>query len=208
MLRFAVLKRTVLAAVPLLALLCASAAQAQQAKYFIFPAFGGNVAYPFNSTKAAVPGSYHTGLDIYGPNYQGTYILASSVGTLHSVTINGQNDHGLGNCVILRHNVVVSSNGATATYYTLYAHLDAVANDLKAGGMAVKQGQVIGTMGSSGYGKRLYWGNTPHLHFEVKTAGVLGNPTNGGPYWGYTPKPAQNYGYVDPATVIGTWFAR
>ncbi len=206
--RFQVLKRRFLCLLPLLALLCASDAQAQQAKYFIFPAFGGSVAYPFNSTKAALVGSYHTGLDIYGPGYQSTYILASSVGTLHSVTINGQNDHGLGNCVILRHTVVVSSNGATATYYTLYAHLDAIANDLKAGGMTVKQGQIIGIMGSSGKGDRYYWGKTPHLHFEVKTAGVLHNPTNGGPYWGYTPKPAQNYGYIDPAVVIGNWFAR
>ncbi len=192
----------------LLALLCASDARAQQAKYFIFPAYGGNLAYPFNSTKAAVPGKYHTGQDIHGPNNQSTYILAASVGTLHSVTINGQKDHGMGNCVILRHNVVVSSNGATATYYTLYAHLDAVANELKASGIVVKQGQVIGTMGSSGYGDAHYWGKTPHLHFEVKTEGILHNPTKGGPYWGYTPKSAQEYGYVDPAGVVGKWYAR
>lgn len=189
-------------------LLLCGRAEAQQAKYFIFPAYMGNVAYPFNSTQAAVPGKYHTGLDIYGPGYQSTYILASSVGTLHAIILNDGNDHGMGNCVILRHNVVVSSNGATAAYYTLYAHLDVIANDLKAGGQVVKQGQVIGTMGASGYGKPRYWGNTPHLHFEVKTAGVTQNPTNGGPYWGYTPKPAQNYGYVDPAAVIGNWYAR
>lgn len=206
--RVSVWKRIPWFASVILALLCATDARAQQAKYFIFPAFGGSVAYDFNNLKAAVPGKYHTGFDIYGPGYQSTYILASSVGTLHSVTINGQNDHGLGNCVILRHTVVVNANGGTMTCYTLYAHLDAIANDLKAGGMVVKQGQVIGIMGSSGYGKARYWGQTPHLHFEVKTAGVLHNPNNGGPYWGYTPDKAEKYGYVDPALVIGNWYAR
>lgn len=194
--------------VGLLCLLWASHAGAQQAKYFIFPAFGGSVGYGFDSTNAAVPGSYHTGWDIWGPNYGSTYVLASSVGTLHAVVINGKDDHGLGNCVILRHNVVVNSNGGTAVCYTLYGHLDSIAGDLKAGGMTVKQGQVIGIMGSTGKGNRYHWGKTPHLHFEVKSAGVLHNPVGGGPWWGYTPKSALNYGYMNPTLVIGNWYAK
>lgn len=193
-------------------LLCAYAflsrvptAHAQQ--LFAFPAYGGSVGYSFNSTNAAAPGKYHTGIDCWGPSYGSTYIQASTVGTVHSITINGQNDHGMGNCVILRHNVIVSSNGATSPYYTLYAHLDGIVNGLKAG-QAVKRLQIIGTMGSTGQGQRYYWGKTPHLHFEVKTGGVLHNPGGGGTYWGYTPKDATQYGYINPAVVLGNWSAK
>lgn len=173
---------------------------------FMVPVQNGKLACTFNTTNCAVIGKYHAGIDYWGPSYACVPVLATNVGTVYSMTVNGQNDHGMGNCLILRHAVVVSSNGSTATYYTLYAHLDSFANGLKAG-QAVTRGQVIGAMGSSGYGNRTYWGNTPHLHFEVKSSGVLHNPYGGGPYWGYTPKPAQNYGYTDPAAVIGKWTA-
>lgn len=189
----------------LLAWTAPDTAGAQQV--FQFPAYGGYVAHPFNDTNAAVPGRYHTGIDCLGPGNQATYIQASNVGKVYAVTINGQNDHGLGNCLILRHDVIVSSNGTTMPCYTLYAHLDGIANGL-ACGQVVKRGQVIGVMGSTGYGQRFYWGATPHLHFEVKSAGILSNPTNGGPYWGYTPKDASLYGYINPANVIGVWTAK
>jgi murein DD-endopeptidase MepM/ murein hydrolase activator NlpD len=189
----------------ILIILIASAAQAQTA--FQTPVWGGSIGHPFNDTKAAKPGWYHTGIDYWGPNKQSTYILASNVGVVYAVLFNGSNDHGLGNCVIIKHNVVISSNGSTYPYYTLYAHLDSFANIVQSG-QRVSRGQIIGTMGSTGYGQRYYWGKTPHLHFEVKTAGVFSNPYGRGTYWGYTPTAAENYGYINPASVIGKWTAK
>lgn len=64
-------------------------------------------------------------------------------------------------------------------------------------------------MGGTGKGETNYWG--VHLHFEVKNRPVIENPTGAknypGPYWGYTPTKAENYGYVNPASVIGSWTA-
>lgn len=188
--------------VGLLQALAPESVHAQTGQYFQFPAWGGTVTHGFNDTHAAVPGSYHTGADIVGPNNQATYILASAYGVVDSVTKNGSGDHGLGNCVIIRHKVVVSSNGATATYYTMYAHM---ASTNVTAGKSVKAGDIIGVMGGTGYGKANYW--SVHLHFEVKTSGVLGAPTAPNAFWGYTQKPAQNYGYVDPAAVIGKYYA-
>lgn len=187
--------------------LCLGAVPAKAQQIFSFPAYGGSVGYTFNDTKAAAPGKYHTGIDCWGPGYKSTYIQASSIGTVHGLTVNGQNDHGMGNCIILRHNVIISSGGATTPYYTVYAHMDGIVNGL-ACGQTVQRGQVIGIMGSTGYGERYYWGRTPHLHFEVKTGGVLHNPGGSGKYWGYTPKNATQYGYIDPATVFGNWSAK
>lgn len=179
---------------------------AQAAQTFVTPAYGGIIWHPFNDTNAASPGNYHTGIDYWGPNKQSTYILASNIGVVHSIVKNGSADHGFGNCIIIRHAVPISSNGGTYTYYTLYAHLDSFVNNLTAG-QVVSRSQILGTMGSTGYGQSLYWGKTPHLHFEVKTSGILTNPAGSGTYYGYTPKPAENYGYVNPATVIGRWTA-
>ncbi len=46
-------------------------------------------------------------------------------------------------------------------------------------------------------------GFTPHLHFEGKSKGVLGDPaTDGSSYWGYTPTPPDEHGYKDPMLLI------
>lgn len=186
--------------------LCMMQEAGAQQTTFQLPVSGGKVACTFNTTNCAVQGKYHAGIDYHAPKYNSVPILASNVGSVHAIIKNGNNDHGMGNCVIVRHAVVVSSKGATATYYTMYAHLASLANGLKAG-QVVNRGQSLGMMGATGYGQANYWGSTPHLHFEVKTVGITENPYGGGPYWGYTPKPAQNYGYIDPANVIGSWTA-
>jgi murein DD-endopeptidase MepM/ murein hydrolase activator NlpD len=63
----------------------------------------------------------------------------------------------LGNFIILKH----------GEYQTLYAHLSAVS--VKKGD-EVKQGQLIGKVGETGYT------TGPHLHFEVFRNGTRINP--------------------------------
>ncbi len=70
----------------------------------------------------------------------------------------GWNDQGYGNLVIIDHNI---------DYLTLYAHLDQI--DVAEGDI-VAQGQVIGTVGSTGNS------TGPHLHFEIRDFGNLTDP--------------------------------
>ena len=58
---------------------------------------------------------------------------------------------GGGNCVKIKHN---------STYETIYAHMKAFAKGIKEG-KKVKQGQIIGYVGSTGMS------TGPHLHYEV-----------------------------------------
>lgn len=53
-------------------------------------------------------------------------------------------------------------------YEALYAHLERFADIKK--NLAVKKGQVIGYLGSSG------WATGPHLHFELHVYGVPRDP--------------------------------
>ena len=58
---------------------------------------------------------------------------------------------GGGNCIKIKHN---------STYQTVYAHMSKFANGMRVG-LRVKQGQVIGYVGSTGKS------TGPHLHYEV-----------------------------------------
>ncbi len=90
---------------------------------------------------------YHQAVDIANPSNPS--ILAAQSGT---VVTAGWNQGGYGNFVIIDH-----GNG----YKTLYAHM--LNNSvLVQAGQKVKQGQKIGTMGSTGRS------TGTHLHFEVK----------------------------------------
>ncbi len=86
---------------------------------------------------------------------QGTPIRAVGDG---KVTYAGWNSQGYGNLVSIRHN---------GTYSTNYAHQSKI---LVKVGQAVKQGQVIGKVGSTGLS------TGPHLHFEIVQNGVKINP--------------------------------
>jgi murein DD-endopeptidase MepM/ murein hydrolase activator NlpD len=93
--------------------------------------------------------SFHDGIDIYGPG-KNSPIFASKSGNVYS---SGWNVNGGGNQVVINHN-----NG----YYTVYAHMNSIVRTMVPG-QAVKQGQIIGYMGSTGYTTGV------HLHFGIFT---------------------------------------
>ncbi len=97
--------------------------------------------------------SAHKGVDLAAPI--GTNIRSSGDGIIEFVG----NQNGYGKTVVIKHG---------KRYETLYAHLDEFA-DLKVG-KKVKQGDVIGTVGITG------WATGPHLHYEFKIDGEHVDP--------------------------------
>ncbi len=87
----------------------------------------------------------HKGTDFAAP--EGTPIMASGDGKIIRARWCG----GGGNCVKIKHN---------STYSTIYAHMSKFARGIKEG-TRVKQGQIIGYVGSTGMS------TGPHLHYEV-----------------------------------------
>ena len=116
----------------------------------------GRVTTEFGATQNVngVIQTGHSGMDIAAP--YGTPIKAAHDGTISSTT--GHWSYG---------NVVMVDNGDGVT--TLYAHMSSIAVGV---GQSVKQGDVIGYVGSTGNST----GN--HLHFEVRINGVKQNPRN------------------------------
>lgn len=89
----------------------------------------------------------HAGVDWAAP--RGTPILAAGNGM---ITKAGWSSSGYGKQTVIRH-----ANG----YETSYSHQTAIAKGMTAG-TRVRQGQIIGYVGSTGYS------TGPHLHYEVK----------------------------------------
>jgi murein DD-endopeptidase MepM/ murein hydrolase activator NlpD len=85
------------------------------------------------------------GTDFAAPS--GTPIMASGSGVITRARWCG----GGGNCIKIKHN---------STYETIYAHMKNFARGIKEGSR-VKQGQIIGYVGSTGKS------TGPHLHYEV-----------------------------------------
>jgi len=90
---------------------------------------------------------------------------AASPGTPVRATATGRIVHagrkgGYGNAVIISHG---------STYSTLYAHMSSFSRGI-ARGSRVKQGQIIGRVGSTGLA------NGPHLHYEFRINGKYVNP--------------------------------
>ena len=96
----------------------------------------------------------HTGVDYAAP--KGTPVMTIGDGTVTSIKYEGAG----GNTVRIRHNSV---------YSTAYLHLSGYAKGLKVG-QRVRQGQVIGYVGSTGRS------TGPHLDFRVWKNGSAINP--------------------------------
>ena len=96
----------------------------------------------------------HRGIDYAAPT--GTPVVAAGDGKVVKATRNAPS----GNYVVLQHG---------ERYQTKYLHLSRFAKSLKAG-QRVKQGQVIGYVGSTG------WATGPHLHYEFLVGGAHQNP--------------------------------
>lgn len=115
-------------------------------------------------------GAYHAGIDIYSDNIRGAKICAAADGTVIRAVNGCPHDYGkngscgcgggYGNYCIIDH-----GNG----YWTLYGHSEGITVSV---GQTVKQGDVLGTVGSTGYS------TGPHLHFEIRLNGVALDPTN------------------------------
>ncbi len=108
----------------------------------------------------------HKGLDFTAP--QGTPIYATGDGR---VQLAGYNEGGYGNHVIINHGY---------GYESLYGHM--VRIGVKPG-QAVKRGQVIGWVGSTGKS------TGPHCHYEVHVNGEAVNPV----YFFYNDLSAEDY---------------
>lgn len=96
----------------------------------------------------------HWGVDYAAP--KGTAIYAAGDGVVQAAKWNG----GYGNYIKIRHN---------SEYSTAYAHMWKFAKGIRPG-KRVKQGQVIGYVGSTGLS------TGPHLHYEVVKNGRRVNP--------------------------------
>ena len=111
------------------------------------PINGARLSSSFGMRKHPILGynKMHRGTDFAAPS--GTPIMASGSGTVTRARWCG----GGGNCVKIKHN---------STYQTIYAHMKSFAKGIKEG-KKVKQGQIIGYVGSTGLS------TGPHLHYEV-----------------------------------------
>lgn len=96
----------------------------------------------------------HTGVDYAAP--RGTPIKATSDGKIIFIGRKG----GYGNAILIKH---------TGVYSTLYGHMSRFHRGMHVGKF-VKQGQIIGYVGSTGLA------TGPHLHYEFRINGVFRNP--------------------------------
>ena len=111
------------------------------------PINGARLSSSFGMRKHPIDGynKMHRGTDFAAP--MGTPIMASGSGIITRARWCG----GGGNCIKIRHN---------STYETVYAHMKNFRSGIKEG-VRVKQGQIIGYVGSTGKS------TGPHLHYEV-----------------------------------------
>ncbi len=120
------------------------------------PVDGARMSSGFGMRRHPVLGynKMHKGVDFAAP--RGTPIYAAGKGVVERAGRNG----GYGNYIRIKHN---------GSLKTAYAHLHKFAKGIKSG-VRVKQGQIIGYVGSTGRS------TGPHLHFEVLKNGKQVNP--------------------------------
>ena len=111
------------------------------------PINGARLSSSFGMRKHPISGfnKMHQGTDFAAP--MGTPIMASGDGKIVRARWCG----GGGNCIKIKHN---------STYSTVYAHMSKFGKNIKEG-KRVKQGQIIGYVGSTGMS------TGPHLHYVV-----------------------------------------
>ena len=111
------------------------------------PINGARLSSSYGKRKHPILGytKMHLGTDFAAP--KGTPIMASGDGKIMKAGWCG----GGGNCVKIKHN---------SMYQTVYAHMSKFGRGIKKG-VRVKQGQIIGYVGSTGLS------TGPHLHYEV-----------------------------------------
>ncbi len=158
----------------------------------------------------------HAGVDFSpNPNANDLSVYSIATGTVARIVRNGDGDAGLGNTVIIAHNL------NNTTRYALYGHLSHISDTLQTGSV-VEAGEVIGLVGNTGYGCD-YWrigtdgcdqsSTEPdiHLHLEIKTDPVLTAPISdvctlpSGKQThcvGYTSHNPTQFGYEDPIPVL------
>lgn len=124
------------------------------------PVNGARISSKYGYRRHPILGysKLHTGTDFAAPS--GTAIYAAADGVITFMGWNGGQRTGYGRYTIIRHN---------NTYSTAYAHQSRFNTKLRKGSR-VKQGQVIGYVGSTGYS------TGPHLHYEVIKNGEKINP--------------------------------
>lgn len=120
------------------------------------PVEGARLSSGFGMRRHPVLGynKMHKGLDFAAPT--GTPIFAAGDGVVEKAG----RFSSYGNYILIRHN---------GSLKTAYAHLHKFKSGLRAG-MRVRQGEVIGYVGSTGRS------TGPHLHYEVIHKGVQVNP--------------------------------
>ena len=130
----------------------------QSMKKFLMktPVDGARLSSGFGMRRHPILGysRLHGGVDFAAPT--GTPIYAAGDGTIQRANRFGS----YGNYISIRH-----ANG----YETAYAHLNGFARGIRAG-TRVRQGQVIGYVGTTGRS------TGPHLHYEVHVNGKKMNP--------------------------------
>jgi murein DD-endopeptidase MepM/ murein hydrolase activator NlpD len=120
------------------------------------PIDGARISSGYGKRRHPILGytKMHKGVDFAARS--GTPIMAAGDGVVEAIGWNG----GYGRYIRLRHN---------GTYKTAYAHMKSFRRGLKKGA-SVKQGQIIGYVGTSGRS------TGPHLHYEVLKNGRQVNP--------------------------------
>ena len=120
------------------------------------PISGARLSSNFGSRKHPVSGynAMHKGVDFAAP--RGTPIIAAGAGVVRQAGWKGS----FGRYIRIKHN---------ATYDTAYAHISRIAPHI-APGSRVKQGEIIGYVGSTGRS------TGPHLHYEILVNNRQVNP--------------------------------
>lgn len=129
------------------------AAAAEAAVPAQWPYGSGRFTWPVYGWMSQGYREDHRALDIAAP--PGTFVAAADRGVVMRA---GWNEQGYGNFVVIDHQI---------DYVTLYSHLSDI---LVAEGDVVGQGQMIGTVGSTGNS------TGAHLHFEIRDFGRRTNP--------------------------------